>query len=310
VSQAAAALLVGIDIGGTKTHVRAAPLTDTTPVVDAVVPSAGWRPRPEDGSVEWVDGLLADVGIAPDDVRALVVGAHGYDTNAQAATMAAALAASRPYPCDVLNDALLLPAAAGLPDGVGLIVGTGSIAVGRASDGEVVYAGGWGYLLGDEGSAPSLVRDAVRAVLRNHELGRPDDELARRLVESMHAGEVMELPERLRHNAGAAAWGAHAPEVFAAVAAGSELAMNTVREAGGQLAELVRRLRLRGVPARDVVAAGGVVVGQESLQAAIAAALRGLAPEVRFHVLRQPPVVGAVRLAASLGAPRAHELQT
>ncbi|HET9221200.1 MAG TPA: BadF/BadG/BcrA/BcrD ATPase family protein, partial [Roseiflexaceae bacterium] len=55
--------------------------------------------------------------------------------------------------CAVASDAELV-LTAGTPDGwgVALICGTGSIAWGRAPDGRSARAGGWGYLLGDEGS--------------------------------------------------------------------------------------------------------------------------------------------------------------
>ena len=53
---------------------------------------------------------------------------------------------------EVTTDAAIL-LAAGTPDGWGLalVAGTGSIAYGRNADGRAARAGGWGYLLGDEG---------------------------------------------------------------------------------------------------------------------------------------------------------------
>ena len=58
----------------------------------------------------------------------------------------------------LVNDGDLV-VAAGTPEGwgVGVIAGTGSIAVARAPDGRKSRAGGWGHLIGDEGSAYGLV---------------------------------------------------------------------------------------------------------------------------------------------------------
>jgi N-acetylglucosamine kinase-like BadF-type ATPase len=60
-----------------------------------------------------------------------------------------------------------------------VIAGTGSIAVGRARDGPTARAGGWGHLIGDEGSAYGVVLDAVRLVAhrtdgRDHRPDGPD----------------------------------------------------------------------------------------------------------------------------------------
>ena len=48
--------------------------------------------------------------------------------------------------------------------GVAVIAGTGSICFGRGADGTQARSGGWGHLIGDEGSGYALGRDAVRAV--------------------------------------------------------------------------------------------------------------------------------------------------
>lgn len=69
----------------------------------------------------------------------------------------------------IVNDALIA-LVAGAPEGIGIVVssGTGSIAYGVDPTGETARSGGWGYLLGDEGSAfwlgHAAVRQGVRAV--------------------------------------------------------------------------------------------------------------------------------------------------
>lgn len=50
-----------------------------------------------------------------------------------------------------------------------MISGTGSIAFGRNARGETARTGGWGYIYGDEGSGFDIVRQALRAALRDHE---------------------------------------------------------------------------------------------------------------------------------------------
>ena len=66
----------------------------------------------------------------------------------------------------VTNDAELLLSALGKEAGVVLIVGTGSIALARAQDGMVTRVGGWGHILGDEGSGYDIGRRGLQAAVR------------------------------------------------------------------------------------------------------------------------------------------------
>ena len=68
----------------------------------------------------------------------------------------------------VVNDALIaLQAGVGDAPGIVIVSGTGSIAYGRNDRGEASRAGGWGYVLGDEGSGYWIGRLALRAVVRH-----------------------------------------------------------------------------------------------------------------------------------------------
>jgi len=68
----------------------------------------------------------------------------------------------------IVNDAEILLAAGAPPDApaLALICGTGSIVYGRAVNGQLLRAGGWGYLFGDEGSGYAIGAAALRAVMR------------------------------------------------------------------------------------------------------------------------------------------------
>jgi N-acetylglucosamine kinase len=67
----------------------------------------------------------------------------------------------------IISDAIVA-LVAGAPAGVGIVVvsGTGSIAYGVDPAGRTARSGGWGYLLGDEGSAFWLGHAAVRLGIR------------------------------------------------------------------------------------------------------------------------------------------------
>lgn len=292
-------LVLGIDVGGTKTHLRA--LAGDTPVTDHVRLSLGWRPHDPVAAAGWLAALVAEA--LPTGVRptALAVGGHACETPRQCAQIRTALQLHFDVPALVVGDAELLAPAAGLDKGVGLVAGTGSVAVGRTADGTLVQVGGWGAVLGDEGGSAGLVREAARAVWAAHDRGEEPDALAAGLIAAFEVAEVPALGAALeRAQDVSAEWGRHAPAVFAAADAGSHLARTVIADGGRELAALVGRLAARGVAVDDVVVAGGTILAQPLLYDAFTTALADRVPTARPQPLRVPPVEGAVALARSL----------
>ena len=82
----------------------------------------------------------------------------------------------------IVNDAEIL-LAAGSPTGpkLAMVCGTGSIVYGRTTTGELIRAGGWGYLFGDEGSGYAIGVAALRAVMQAYD-GRGPSTLLTGLV--------------------------------------------------------------------------------------------------------------------------------
>ena len=82
----------------------------------------------------------------------------------------------------VVSDAEILLMAA-VPSGpaLALICGTGSVVYGRTQTGELIRAGGWGYLFGDEGSGFAIGVAALRAIMQAYD-GRGSETLLSELV--------------------------------------------------------------------------------------------------------------------------------
>lgn len=76
---------------------------------------------------------------------------------------------------------VLLMAGASSGPALALVCGTGSIVYGRTMMGELIRAGGWGYLFGDEGSGFAIGESALRAVMRAYD-GRGAQTLLSELV--------------------------------------------------------------------------------------------------------------------------------
>jgi N-acetylglucosamine kinase-like BadF-type ATPase len=304
--QDSTALVVGIDVGGTKTHLRA--LAGRDIVTDLVRTSGGWRPHDPCGAARWLVDIVHEAlpGRPVSSVASVAVGAHGCESPRQNALIHRELGRLLGVPRTVVNDAELLVPALGLDKGIGLVAGTGSVAVGHLADGTLVQVGGWGAVLGDEGSSAGLVREAIRAVYAAHDQGNPPDALAGRLLAAFGVAEVSALGAVLESAVlknspdVSAGWGRHADCVFGAAKEGSASAHDVIAEGGRALADLVVRLAERGAAVDDVVVAGGVVLNQRMLYDAFTTALGSAVPSARVHPLRVPPVVGAVELARAL----------
>jgi len=203
-----------------------------------------------------------------------------------------------------VNDAELIPASIGEINGIGVVAGTGSIAVTRNVDGRMLVAGGWGWVLGDEGSAAGLVREAGRAVSKYLDCGgSPDEPLVRALFAALDIDNPARIGSQIANAGGAAALGRHAQVVFDAASAGSKIAQTVIDEGAFALVDLVERLRMLGAEARSVVAGGGVIVAQSRLADAFLKAMDArFGGSLSVAIYPGPPVEGACNIAKAFAA--------
>jgi N-acetylmuramic acid 6-phosphate etherase len=201
---------------------------------------------------------------------------------------------------EVTSDAAIL-LAAGTPEGWGLVLiaGTGSIAFGRAADGRRARAGGWGHLLGDEGSAYALVMSALQAVARAADGRGPATSLTGRLLARLGVSQPQGLIAVVyRSGRDRADLAALAPLVVEA-AEDDAVAAGIVEEEAQELAQagasVARQLGWGGpVP---VALAGGLLFGSEGYRERVLRALRSLGVQQGAVALVEEPARGALELA-------------
>lgn len=288
-------VIVGLDAGGTKLGVRVVSL-DGSLIADVSLPAEDWSASPAGDAAAWLIARVRRVVADTDRVLAVGVGAQGCDTVEHCRELEAALT-ELGYPAAVVNDAALLVPAAGLDAGIGVIAGTGSIAVGADDSGETLFAGGWGWVLGDEGGAPAIVREATIAALSARDEGAPDDGLLTALERAFGVHSPQALARAVNDTPTPENWGPRAIAVFAAADAGSALAARVVDRAAESLAELVDQLVRRGAVGAAVVTAGSVVSNQPRLFAALSARVAQAHPSLTVVLLGDAPVAGGVALA-------------
>lgn len=289
-------LIAGVDIGGTKTHLLVSQGAEV--IADKVVPTADWRSWDRAADATALAALILETAKA--EPAAVALGAHGCDTDWHCKQMEADLGAKLSGKIKVVNDSELLVPAAGFASGIGVVSGTGSIAVSRNHDGEMLVAGGWGWILGDEGSAAALVREAARAIRNAIDHGESGDPLVNGLMAKLDTTDATKIGRLLNETRGAAIWGSYADAVFDAAAQKSPLAITVIEEGAKALARLVGILINRGADASHVVIGGGVVVEQQSLFEAFKHAMAAVSPASEITLLRAAPVNGALALAGRL----------
>ncbi|MBB6567079.1 N-acetylglucosamine kinase [Kribbella sandramycini] len=259
--------LAALDIGGTKTHLRL--LTpDGTTIEDRIVASTGWSATPIAEAAEWIVDLLAGA-----ELTALAAGAQGCEERAHCNDLAAELRRRLAIPVQVVNDAELLLPAAGLDRGIAVIVGTGAIAIADDGAGNLTRAGGWGWVLSDDGSASALVREAARAVLQRADRGQTLDPLGHLLLASVGVTTIADLALTLSWGGAPETWGRHSPAVIEAARQGSTDARQVLAAGAQAIADLLRTLQSRNIPLTDVVFAGGLVTNVPTYWQAIRAQL-------------------------------------
>jgi glucosamine kinase len=290
--------VIGLDIGGTKT--RGVRFDDGRVVADDSVGSSNVQNVSREEAAANLAELFSRIGGGA--VAQVYAGAGGIDTEDDAAALAALIAPHVPGArITVVHDSRLLLAAGGASTGVAVIGGTGSAAWGKNGQGEEARAGGWGYLLGDEGSGYWLGREAVRHSLRRMNQGLQPDELTTALLASCGVDHPNKLIA-LFHSAatGRRYWAQQARLVVEAADAGHAASRELVDQAGRDLAQLAEQtLRQLGIDGPVILGSGlGMNVPrlQEAFRTALAAA--GIS-DVR--VLDQDPVFGVLRLVAENG---------
>lgn len=293
-------LYIGLDAGASKTELLLA-ADQHDELLTLKGPSANLQRLGLDAAAH----VLADlVGQAlsryPDaPVGAVCAGAAGAgrtrDQEALVAAIRAELGARTPPHVVVVHDAhIAIEAAFEGDSGIMVIAGTGSVALARTTAGHFERVGGWGYLLGDEGSGHAVGLAGLRAVAAAHD-GGP----ATCLQEMLAQRYGITPPDELIHAVYQGGWPVQhmAPLVVEAAREGDAVALHILREQTRLLARQVHWLARRCTDLKPQVALLGGLTNEpyyhDTLREALQEALPGWTIQRPLH----RPVIGAWRLA-------------
>ena len=307
-----APLVLGIDGGGTKTVAWLAPLGGPGAATEVLGRGTTGPGNPRAVGFEAaqaninaaIEQAFADANLPRQSVTAACFGLAGCGrTDEQQRMTEWAEGRGIAYMLQVTGDAEPLLAAASPENwGIALICGTGSLAWGRNQRGQSARCGGWGYLIGDDGSAYAIALAGLRAAVRAADgRGNPTVLLSHFLVQ-LGVSEPEELvgkiyvPEMTVERIASMAMTVFKSAPSDAVA--EKIIATAAKELARMTAALVGRLQLptRGFP---LALAGSVLLNQAHFRRLVGSeiAMRGLQPS---EVTVAEPVSGAVILARQL----------
>jgi len=299
-------VVAGIDAGGTKT--RAFALSRAGEVVGRGAGGAGnLLSSPDPGGS--ISAALAEA-LAGRRADAVVLSCAGGDRPADRERGREILRRilGPEVPIAVTHDAqaaLYAGNAAGC--GVVLIAGTGSVAYGRNATGAEERAGGWGHLVGDEGSAYWIGTEGLRAGSCAFDGRGSPTAIGGHLYRDLG---VADFPEVLPLLYGRA----HPPPAIAAATRavaqanveGDPVAADIIRRGARELARAATVVAAKlGLSDGPVYLAGGAFENVRALEQAVRQELLSALPRAAVEPVAEEPAMGAARLAAALawGAP-------
>lgn len=294
-SPVVAGTVIGLDIGGSKT--RGVRFENGKAVRDETAGSSNVQNVSREAAAANLAGLFGKIGGG--QVDRVLAGSGGIDTEDDALALAALIEPHVPgAQVSVVHDSRLLLAAGRTSTGVAVIAGTGSAAWGRNAAGEEARAGGWGYLLGDEGSGYWLGREAVRHSLRRMNKGLEPDALTRALLASCGLDDPNKLIALFHSDeTDRRYWAQRASAVVQTAEEGLDASRQLLDQAGRDLAELAAQaVRQLGVPG-PVILGGGLGMNVGALQGAFRAGL-AVHGVTDVRVLDQDPVFGVLQILA------------
>lgn len=299
------ATFAGVDGGGTRTTLLLAD-EDGREVARRVGPAGLVDPRHPAATADMLAALVREaMAQAGTDEKPLAfcAGLAGVGNEDERREVEQALAAAGVSErVRVTTDGeIALQGALGGGAGVLLIAGTGSVGYARGEDGRVERCGGWGMIVGDEGSGWSLGRNGLAAALRAADGRGPRTRLLPELMQALELDSPRGIPP----------WAGRVPKadvarlatlVVAAAEQGDEVALGVVRREAHELARHAAALAgaLEPWSAPIPVVYHGGVLGHAFYAGLVTAALADLDHEFQVREGVADAVHGALSYARRL----------
>jgi N-acetylglucosamine kinase-like BadF-type ATPase len=305
--------IIGLDGGGTKTTaVLCSP--DGAILAEAQGGPSNFQVIGVEKAASTILDLVANcshsIGCKPEEIGSIVAGLTGAGRPLDQERMVEGLNRLARERGLVLRDMavesdarIALEGAFGGRPGIITIAGTGSIVFGKDEKGTVHRAGGWGRLIGDEGSGYAIGAAAFREVARMMDGRGKKTKLARLFASTVDLGTQEAIINALYRQQFDIA--SVAPLVLKAAEAGDAVARRILENAcndlveviGACLAKMNQGTRRRIV--RPLAFVGSLLTNENMYSRKVRSTIRRRLPLIRVQQAEASPVVGAALMAAA-----------
>ncbi len=297
------AIVVGIDGGGSRTRALVAD-EQGQEIITVEGEGSAVRPGQAEHSADVIAALVRDA-LASSDMnhvvpKVLCVGVAGVGRDVERQALWQALVSREIAEDVVVHPDAMIALDDAFADGAGilLIAGTGSICFGRSPAGTFGRCGGWGPVIGDEGSGGWIGRRALSVVTASSDGREPETALTGAVLTAAQVNDVQEL----------IAWAAQAtpgtlatlaPAVMS-VADGGDLRANSLLSLASEelvlhVRTLARQLFVDERSSIPVAFAGGLLSRGSSLRKRVEHRLKSAVPGATVRTQDVDPARGAVR---------------
>jgi N-acetylglucosamine kinase-like BadF-type ATPase len=252
-----------------------------------------------------VDKLLESQNAKPEQIACLMAGLAGAGgENIRERAQLLIKNCWTDVPVQVVTDAdVALEGAFSGEPGIVLVSGTGSICYGKNATGQTARAGGWGHLLGDEGSATWIAIKALKSALMMWDGRLPNGELRSRLSEQLEVEDIADVVPEFYGGRVSVSQIAGLSKVVFELSESDHAARQIILRAGRELGKLVvavvRSLAVEDFRAK-VALVGGVFsdkANRKKLLGPLKDEITRVCPDVSFTNPDMEPVMGAIAMA-------------
>lgn len=182
--------------------------------------------------------------------------------------------------------------------GIMLVCGTGSIAAGVNGKHNFVRVGGWGHLIGDEGSGYQIAIKMLQKIMKSFDGREKTTVLTELVLKELGIEEPLEIidyvynPEISKENIADLT-----PLLFEAIRAGDDIAREIVDNAADDLLEMVKTVieRLELSEKDQIISfSGGVFENSQIMKETFKNKAKKEIPSITFREPKFPPGIGAL----------------